>query len=429
MTKVGQKKVDKTEAVTSAATGPELTTAATLGSEFKMSGASVTKHLENAKVPVASTMVSGKRNFVFYDKAKATAAIKAQIAEKTRLEAEKARAKEAAKQRAVEKSESKPAEQSAGAVPGDVSRIAANVGALQDLVMLHQDIATKQFDLLNMKADRLEKKQVNLDKDVLAAAVKTAMGDGLATVTSAIRRQREDADKEFNAQRLAVEAHFVKVTSQLDNLLQRVSALTDVVGALENTILAIHTAPEPQAPIAESNKSGEANQEQHFFQSGQGDKPEVPQDQSSTSKDSGIVPAGSGKARRRNEQVLRGGEVQSKSAGTSHEGVEKPQSTGKAVANTQPKPRVLILGLHDNKVRHIASFKSKLDMTIFNPDEATTRMGKTPPKADYIIQMIDYISHTVSNKVDAGLESILISGGLSTLRRELNKIVKKHQTA
>lgn len=428
MTKVGQKKVDKTEAVTSAATGPELTTAATLGSEFKMSGASVTKHLENAKVPVASTMVSGKRNFVFYDKAKATAAIKAQIAEKARIEAEKAQAKEAAKQRATEKSESKPAEQTAGAVPGDVSRIAANVGALQDLVMLHQDIATKQFDLLNMKADRLEKKQVNLDKDVLAAAVKTAMGDGLATVTSAIRRQREDVDKEFNAQRLAVEAQFVKVTSQLDNLLQRVSALTDVVGALENTILAIHTAPEPQAPITESNKSGEANQEQHFFQSSQGDKPEVPKDQNSSHKDADVVPAGSGKARRQLEQVLRDGQFGKGTDAISGD-YQKSPSDEKAVTDAGPKPRVLILGLHDNKVRHIASFKSKLDMTIFNPDEATTRMGKTPPKADYIIQMIDYISHTVSNKVDAGLESILISGGLSTLRRELNKIVKKHQPA
>lgn len=429
MTKVGQKKADKTEAVTSAATGPELTTAATLGSEFKMSGTSVTKHLENAKVPVASTMVSGKRNFVFYDKAKATAAIKAQIAEKARIEAEKARAKEAAKQRAAEKSESKPAEQTAAAVPGDVSRIAANVGALQDLVMLHQDIATKQFDLLNMKADRLEKKQVNLDKDVLAAAVKTAMGDGLATVTSAIRRQREDADKEFNAQRLAVEAQFVKVTAQLDNLLQRVSALTDVVGALENTILAVHTAPEPQAPITESNKSGEANQEQHFFQSGQGDKPEVPQDQSPTSKDTGSVPAGSGKARRQLEQPPHDGKVLEKGAKASHGSTEKSHSSAKAVADAQPKPRVLILGLHDNKVRHIASFKSKLDLTIFNPDEATTRMSQTPPKADYVIQMIDYISHTVSNKVGPGTVSILVGGGLSSLRSELNKIVKKHQPA
>lgn len=421
MTKVGQKKA--TPAPVQEDAPSEFTDLATLRRHFKLSYATVTKCLTDAGLKPVHSQRVGKGVMAFYNKKAAFTIFEERAVERQKVLEEKGRkaAEQALKLRSTTASDT--------ASPKMLSSALDAIKELTERVSLQQDVTTKQFDLLNLKADRLEKKQVNLDKDVLAAAVKTAMGDGLATVTSAIRRQREDADKEFNAQRLAVEAQFVKVTSQLDNLLQRVSALTDVVGALENTILAIHTAPEPQAPIAESNKSGEANQEQHFFQSSQGDKPEVPQDQSSASKDSGIVPAGSGKARRRNEQVLRGGEVQSKSAGTSHEGVEKPQSTGKAVANTQPKPRVLILGLHDNKVRHIASFKSKLDMTIFNPDEATTRMGKTPPKADYIIQMIDYISHTVSNKVDAGLESILISGGLSTLRRELNKIVKKHQTA
>lgn len=401
----------------------EFTDLATLRRHFKLSYAAVTKGLTDAGLKPVHSQPIGKGVMAFYNKKAAFTIFEEKAAEKQKALEEKNRkaAEKALKQR--------PAPASETASPDALSSVFGAIKELTERVSLQQDVTSKQFDLLNMKADRLEKKQVNLDKDVLAAAVKTAMGDGLATVTSAIRRQREDVDKEFNAQRLAVEARFVKVTSQLDNLLQRVSALTDVVGALENTILAIHTAPEPQAPITESNKSGEANQEQHFFQSGQGDKPEVPQDQSSTSKDSGIVPAGSGKARGRHGQVPHAGKVLGENAKASNDRAEKSQSTGKAAADAQPKPRVLILGLHDNKVRHIDSFNSKLDMTIFNPDEATTRMSQTPPKADYTIQMIDYISHTVGNKIAIGSENILVGGGLSKLRGELTKIVKKHQTA
>lgn len=420
MTKVGQKKAASAPVQENAPL--ELTDLATLRRHFKLGYEAVTKCLADAGLKPVHSQPIGKGVMALYNKKDAFAIFEERAAEKQKALEEKNRkaAEKALKQR--------PAPASETASPDALSSVFGAIKELTERVSLQQDVTSKQFDLLNMKADRLEKKQVNLDKDVLAAAVKTAMGDGLATVTSAIRRQREDVDKEFNAQRLAVEAQFVKVTSQLDNLLQRVSALTDVVGALENTILAIHTAPEPQASIAESNKSGEAKQEQHFFQSSQGDKPEVPKDQNSSHKDADVVPAGSGKARRQLEQVLRDGQFGKGTDAISGD-YQKSPSDEKAVTDAGPKPRVLILGLHDNKVRHIASFKSKLDMTIFNPDEATTRMGKTPPKADYIIQMIDYISHTVSNKVDAGLESILISGGLSTLRRELNKIVKKHQPA
>lgn len=421
MTKVGQKKA--TPAPVQEDAPSEFTDLATLRRHFKLSYATVTKCLTDAGLKPVHSQRVGKGVMAFYNKKAAFTIFEERAAERQKVLEEKGRkaAEQALKLRSTAASDT--------ASPKMLSSALDAIKELTERVSLQQDVTTKQFDLLNLKADRLEKKQVNLDKDVLAAAVKTAMGDGLATVTSAIRRQREDADKEFNAQRLAVEAQFVKVTAQLDNLLQRVSALTDVVGALENTILAVHTAPEPQVPITESNKSGEANQEQHFFQSGQGDKPEVPQDQSPTSKDSGSVPAGSGKARGRLKQVPHAGEVLGENAKASNDSAEKSQSAGKAAADAQPKPRVLILGLHDNKVRHIASFKSKLDLTIFNPDEATTRMSQTPPKADYIIQMVGHISHTTYHKAGTGSGSIPVSGGLSSLRRELNQIVKKHHPA
>ena len=418
MTKVGQKKAASAPVQENAPL--ELTDLATLRRHFKLGYEAVTKCLADAGLKPVHSQPIGKGVMALYNKKDAFAIFEERAAEKQKALEEKNRkaAEKALKQR--------PAPASETASPDALSSVFGAVKELTERVSLQQDVTSKQFDLLSMKADRLEKKQVNLDKDVLAAAVKTAMGDGLATVTSAIRRQREDADKEFNTQRLAVEAQFVKVTSQLDNLLQRVSALTDVVGALENTILAIHTAPEPQAPIAESNKSGEANQEQHFFQGGQGDKPEVPQDQSPASKDSDIVPAGSGKARRQLEQVPHVGKVLGENAKASHDSAEKSQSTGKAVTNTQPKPRVLVIGLLDRLATNIQDYKDKLDIEFIDNNKANRLSSQTMPKADYVFLMVKFIGHCVANMNFGDAEVTNVVGAASKVRKHLQDICLKH---
>lgn len=418
MTKVGQKKA--TPAPVQEDAPSEFTDLATLRRHFKLSYAAVTKCLTDAGLKPVHSQRVGKGVMAFYNKKAAFTIFEERAAERQKVLEEKGRkaAEQALKLRSTAASDT--------ASPKMLSSALDAIKELTERVSLQQDVTTKQFDLLNLKADRLEKKQVNLDKDVLAAAVKTAMGDGLATVTSAIRRQREDADKEFNAQRLAVEAQFVKVTAQLDNLLQRVSALTDVVGALENTILAVHTAPEPQVPITESNKSGEANQEQHFFQSGQGDKPEVPKGQSSSHKDTGVVPAGSGKARRQLEQTPHDGKVLEEGAKASHGSTEKSQGAGKAAAVSQPKPRVLVIGLLDRLATNIQDYNDKLDIEFIDNNKANRLSSQTMPKADYVFLMVKFIGHCVANMNFGDAEVTNVVGAASKVRKHLQDICLKH---
>lgn len=418
MTKKAQTKATTSETPV----GPELTTAATLSTEFKIASETITKRLREAGVPVASTMVSGKRTFAFYDKAKATAALKEYIAEKARLESEKARAKEDAKQRTAQKAGASAAESLSSSTLATINETAAKLGALMELTSLQQDVTSKQFDLLNMKVDHLEKKPLNLDQSVLAEAVKAAMGDGLAGVTSAIRRQREDADKEFNAQRLAVEHHFVKVTGQLDDLLKRVSALSDVVSSLENTILAIHTAPEPQAPATDSIKSGEASKEQQFFQGNEKDKSEVP----AAEEPSGSTQAKAGGTARDTPVKT----TASKAAQRKVLAQENPESAGKGKGggSTQPlaKPRVLVVGLLDRIANNLRDFHDKLDIEFIDSDKANRISSQTVVKAGYVFLMVKFIGHRVAEMKFGDAEVIHVTGGVTKVRKHLQDICLKH---
>lgn len=392
----------------------EFTDLATLRRHFKLSYAAVTKGLTDAGLKPVHSQPIGKGVMAFYNKKAAFTIFEEKAAEKQKALEEKDRkaAEQALKLRTTTASDT--------VSPEVLSSVVGAIAELTARISLQQDVTSKQFELLGMKIGTMEKaltgsteKPVNVPKEVVDA-IKPIVTDSLTASSSSMRRLREENEKGFAIQATAIEAGFIRACSQLDTLLSRVEHLTTVVGTLENTILAIATTP------SVSLVSGEANKAQDFFRKSTATAADHQVTEVQSEKNGkGYVPVGAGENPSR---VLKAQTADVSKNPPSHD-------SGAGAGESRGKPRVLILGLHDNKVRHIDSFNSKLDMTIFNPDEATTRMSQTPPKADYTIQMIDYISHTVSNKIAIGSENILVGGGLSKLRGELTKIVKKHQTA
>lgn len=379
----------------------EFTDLATLRKHFKLSYAAAMKVITDADFKPVHSQRVGKGVMSFYKRKEAFALFEAHAAAKKKALEEKAAGKDL--------------EKHGGSVsPEALSAVFNAIATLAEKTSLQHDITAKQFEMLSIKLGAVEKHVGSQEKhpvitvEQITEAIKQASGDGGAGITKLLQQTREDS-----------EIAFAGISQQLDSLLNRVDVLTNTVKVLEDTILSIVTAPtHAAAPVADNaNKSGEANKAQDFFREGVGASfeelsqvPSAPSDKKAVSGE---------KARNNTGDVLSQGESVSKYVG-------KRDSVGEDLSENTVKPRVLILGLHDNKVRHIDSFKAKLDMTILNPDEATTRMNGTAPKADYVFEMVNFISHSIVNKIPEGPEHVMVKGGVTTLRRELNKIVKKN---
>lgn len=92
-------------------------------------------------------------------------------------------------------------------------------------------------------------------------------------------------------------------------------------------------------------------------------------------------------------------------------------------------PRVRILGLHDNKVDHIRrDFGRLLDLAFVNADHAATAAAAQATGSDATLVMLDFVNHTVTNKLEsAGTPYTLIRGGLTNLRTALADLAAQQQ--
>lgn len=97
---------------------------------------------------------------------------------------------------------------------------------------------------------------------------------------------------------------------------------------------------------------------------------------------------------------------------------------------TRRRPRVRILGLHDNKVDLIQrEFGRSLDLNCVNPDRALSA-ASSGTTADATFVMVDFVNHKVTNTMDAiNTPYTLVRGGLTTLRSALTELATTEQVA
>ncbi len=372
--------------------GPELTTAATLGTEFKMSNDTVVKCLRDAGVAIVSTMVSGKRNFAFYDKAKATEAIKRKIAEKERIARERLEAKEALQKRREEK---------AGAA-----------GATSDKAFVGVPVLDPNFNVA-----------------AIAEAVKLAVAKNFDVLAQAIEHQSSALAVAVSKRETQDVSQFTLLHEQLAKMTERIDSLTQVVASLENTLLAIHTAPavpalEPTPTPAPSpdtvqvkNKSEGASKEQQFFREGN-EAATDHQNAEVQGKKTGKVHVPSG-AWKNPVRVLKG---QSADDSKSQTSIDSGNGAGKSL----DKPRVLVIGLLDRLTRHLVEFNSKLDIEFIDNSKANRLSSQTVPKADYVLIAIKFIGHNTVNMKFVDAEVINVVGAATKVRKVLQDICLKH---
>lgn len=282
----------------------------------------------------------------------------------------------------------------------------------------------ERLKLESEKAARKQKKSDSKGQQELPLHVSTVFDPA---VLDPIKQQMTDMSGVMHRYQDTNSKQFELLSTQMKMLEKQLSSVYDLVASLENAFLAVHTAPAapPEttpspAPSPEPVKTEEANKAQQFFQDST--KPSSPE--AVTTPDKTLrLPTTKAQASVKSAKTSVAGDVVGQVVGKTSGGTK---SSSKDARNVPAKPRVLIIGLHDNKVRHFNDFQNLLDMTIVNPDDAPAMSTKTFPQADYTLFMTDNISHSASTKIAKGSEEVLVRGGNTRLRHALANIVMKH---
>ncbi len=381
----------------------EFTDLATLRKQFGLSYDATMKTLKAAEVKPLHTVPFGKGVMAFYNRKEAFAAIQAEVDAR-------AKAKEEREKKASAKLQSKSGGESSVVDP----QAAKKLSDLQDLVTANQDVTSKQFELINIKLDRMDRKQSDLKPDAIGQAVKAALGDSFTALTSVLQRQRAELDKVFAEQKTNDAAQFLAIRNELSALSERMNSMTSVLTSLENTLLAIHTAP--STSVAVESKSGEANKAQDFFR----ESGEVVAEQVSkaTGSQDGArnVPSGS---RKNAPGVLKARPASVDSRSASHD-------NGANTGENRGKPRVLVVGLLEKNERTFKTYAQKLDIEFVDNDKANRLSSQTIVKADYVFLMVKFIGHRVVEMDFGGAEVTRVVGAVSKLRQHLEDICLKH---
>lgn len=108
--------------------------------------------------------------------------------------------------------------------------------------------------------------------------------------------------------------------------------------------------------------------------------------------------------------------------------VPTPARTVEPASEPTRRPRVRILGLHDNKVDLIQrEFGRSLDLNCVNPDRALSA-ASSGTTADATFVMVDFVNHKITNTMDAiNTPYTLVRGGLTTLRSALTELATTEQ--
>lgn len=282
----------------------------------------------------------------------------------------------------------------------------------------------ERLKLESEKAARKQKKSDNKGQQELPLQVNTVFDPA---VLDPIKQQMTDMTSVIHRYQDTNSKQFELLTVQMKMLEKQLSSVYDLVSSLENAFLAVHTAPAtpPEttpgpAPSPEPVKTEEANKAQQFFQdSSKSSASEAVTTIDKTlhlSKTKTTAGGDSAKTGVASDVV---GKVVGKTSGDSKSGSKDAKSSS-------TKPRVLIIGLHDNKVRHFNDFQNIMDLTIINPDNATMMSTKTFPKANYTVFMIDFVAHSACTQTAQGSEQILVRGSNTKLRHTLANIALKH---
>lgn len=112
----------------------------------------------------------------------------------------------------------------------------------------------------------------------------------------------------------------------------------------------------------------------------------------------------------------------------------RPEEGGPTPATATPtpavrRPKVRVLGLHDNKAVHLQrEFGKLLDLAFVNPDRARVASQSQSTGSDATLVLIDFVNHTVTNNLESnGIPHTVIRGGLTGLRTALAELVVAQQ--
>lgn len=276
------------------------------------------------------------------------------------------------------------------------------------------------------KQSKAQAKQQELPLQQIATLVDPTLLDPLKeqirSFGEKIARNQEVSDNQYQVLNTGIKMLEQRMDGMHKTLASLELLLTDYLTTPTNPLTPATTTTDA-VPVQATQE--EANKGQEFFPQSTS-VPKVDPIQVSTktlslSKKSKEASAGTGK--------VKGGEGSEQESTQKAEG-GKQLPVGKEGTRTKgAKPRVLVIGLHDNNVRHFNDFMNEMDLTIINPDNAKSLSTKTFPQADYTLFMVGNIGHAGCDHAAPGSKEIKVTGGNTRLRHQLAMILEQHQAA
>lgn len=286
-----------------------------------------------------------------------------------------------------------------------------------------------------LAAERLAKKQKKSESQAELPLHQTTTVFDQSVLDPLKVQLREFSDKVYRSQEMN-NMQFKLLDTGIKMLEQRMEGLSNTLSSLEHMLTDFLTTPTSQLPPAPvfvtapataatpapaSDSQEEANKEQQFFQ---GTAPTSVVD-TPTPTTTGKTLTLKTKGVSRSSGISKGSGEPSNTNGVA-DAKHVCQSKVAQNAGVKSKPKVLIIGLHDNKVRHFNDFQNIMELTIVNPDDAKIMSRQTFPTADYTLFMTGFISHAASTDIAKGSKEILVRGGNTRLRHALANIALQH---
>ncbi len=100
-------------------------------------------------------------------------------------------------------------------------------------------------------------------------------------------------------------------------------------------------------------------------------------------------------------------------------------STAKPYVSNAKKRKVIIVGLLNNQFNEIKKdYKTLIDLKLWNTDSSIPKLKSMITYADNVIMLTNFVSHEVDNIIKITTKNFTrVTGGLSTIREELNKFI------